>query len=121
MRFRPLTVWLCAFAVALNALWLVMAHADPQAFGVGLCHEGGGVSLASLRTDSSNPLHHAHDKAGHCPCCSLHVDQLAMLPAALASPVLLRRRHTMADVRSAHHAGLSPRWARIARGPPAST
>lgn len=121
MRIRRFTVWLSAFAIALNALWLVMAHADPQAFGLGICHEGRPPGAAMYQPDSSNPLHHSHDKAGHCPCCSLHIDHWAMLPSALLAPALLRMRQTVADQRSAQEAGLSPRWTRIARGPPTTS
>ena len=84
---QRLTAWLAVLAMALNALWPLLAAANPgvpEPFGVPVCTPEGLVMVFDAGRQLPNPEGPAHRLMPHCAFCSLAAGH-----AVLHSPGLL--------------------------------
>lgn len=83
---RSCTAWLAIVALALNALWPLIANAGPVEFSVPVCTTGG-----SKVTPAGNglPVSPTELKAPHCPFCGSAGGATAALVAAPLAVIVI--------------------------------
>lgn len=77
------TSWLAILAMALNALWPLLANAKPAGFSplAEICTAQGVKSIAAESGTSSNDSGAKHLQP-HCPLCSFGTDKVSAPPSA---------------------------------------
>ena len=87
---RSLAAWFAIVAMALNALWPLIANAGPVEFSVPVCTTGG-----SKVTPAGNglPVSPTELRAPHCPFCGGAGGAMAALAAAPSAVIFASTAH----------------------------
>jgi Protein of unknown function (DUF2946) len=119
---RAAVVWLAILGMALNALWPLLAIANPgvpEPFGVPVCTADGLVMVFDAGRQLPNPDGPVHRLVPHCAFCTLVPGHAAVRSAAL--PVLQGER-PLGEVPAAYRSVIRPWFLSAslqARSPPA--
>jgi hypothetical protein len=81
-RNRPVA-WIAAFAVVLQALWPLLAHARPgeSRLLAPVCAVGGSTHYIDLNSGKAPPEERGALFGNHCKLCTVGFDRIAALPA----------------------------------------
>ena len=87
---RSLAAWFAIVAMALNALWPLLANAGPVEFSVPVCTAGGSMLTSP---GSGLPVSPAELKAPHCPFCGSAGGATAALVVAPSAVIMIAAVH----------------------------
>jgi hypothetical protein len=119
---RAAVVWLAILGMALNALWPLLAIANPgvpDPFGVPVCTANGLVTVFDAGLQLPQPDGPAHRLVPHCAFCTLVPGHAAV--RSVASPVL-QVEPPLREVPAAYRSAIRPWFLSAslrARSPPA--
>jgi hypothetical protein len=103
LRRRKLPAWLAIFALALHALWPLIAQARPKMPGmlVHVCAMDGRSHFIELAPDRSPLEKRSAAQVEHCKMCVFGSDRVAVLPSATIPALVVPSASTEAPLPSA--------------------